>query len=56
MNPLSVKSMENSTHRLIQRARIILLADQGLTNTVISQKANLHRHQVRKRATTMADR
>jgi putative transposase len=34
-------------HRLIQRARIILLANQGLSNTVISQKVNLHRHQVR---------
>jgi putative transposase len=34
-------------HRLIQRARIILLADQGLSNTFISQKVNLHRHQVR---------
>jgi len=35
------------THRLVQRARIILLAAQGLNNTVISQKVNLHRHQVR---------
>jgi len=43
-------------HRLVQRARIILLASQSLSNTVISQKVNLHRHQVRKRATTMADR
>jgi hypothetical protein len=34
-------------HRLVQRARIILLASQGLSNTVISQKVNLHRHQVR---------
>jgi len=41
-------------YRLIQRARIILLANQGLSNTVISQKVNLHRHQVRKRATKMA--
>jgi putative transposase len=34
-------------HRLVQRARIILLASQWLSNTLISQQVNLHRHQVR---------
>ena len=34
-------------HRLVQRARIILLASQGVSNTVISKQVNLHRHQVR---------
>jgi putative transposase len=36
-----------NSHRLVQRARIILLASQDLSNTVISEKVNLHRHQVR---------
>jgi len=34
-------------HRLVQRARIILLASQGVSNTVISKQVNLHRYQVR---------
>jgi len=43
----SILRKQTLPHRLIQRARIILLANQGLSNTVISQKVNLHRHQVR---------
>jgi len=43
----SILRKQTLPHRLIQRARIILLASQGLSNTVISQKVNLHRHQVR---------
>jgi len=50
----SILRKQTLPYRLIQRARIILLANQGLSNTVISQKVNLHRHQVRKRATKMA--
>lgn len=38
---------QTNPHRLVQRARIILLASQGLSNTLISQQVNLHRHQVR---------
>jgi len=38
---------QTNPHRLVQRARIILLANQGLSNTLISQQVNLHRHQVR---------
>jgi len=43
----SILRKQTLPHRLVQRARIILLASQGLSNTVISQKVNLHRHQVR---------
>lgn len=43
----SIQRKQTLPHRLIQRARIICLASQGLSNTVISQQVNLHRHQVR---------
>jgi putative transposase len=43
----SIQRKQTLPYRLVQRARIILLARQGLSNTVISQEVNLHRHQVR---------
>lgn len=37
----------SNPHRLVQRSQVVLMAARGINNTAISQKLNLHRHQVR---------
>ena len=49
-----IARQRSNPHRLVQRAQIMLLAAAGVDNTAISQQINLHRHQVRKSAKTVA--